>query len=583
MTYSTEQQTQIIKMKSEGKSSREIAKSLGLSKSGVNDFLARVTKETEYLMQGENGKRLSESIKQLNTFSEKQKGLLAQVTDIKLEGGSPLIRYVNTLGTFGNEEPEINNPLSEQQKIVIANNCGIKLKEGQKVDLNLPPEYMSPDASEAQKAVYKASVEFMETNWGDGVSQYCKERDEMYERADKALLSYYGNDEPECIVPFTRNEEGELKLSIPPSTKLPCKIKFKDNSALDDMLYHANSTKPSDELGRLGEACSGQELPLSYTLYKLGDKGFSDALEHLGNNGLGNLTTKIVNHVDDCRKVKVERREEPLMKIVTSPLRVGGKTHMYIGDSQVKPNVSFEYLRCKGEYIVEKKPDVVVFGGDFADMPSLSSYDKGKGKAEGKRVKKDIEAAIKGMQTLLKPLYDFQQKQLREFGFIGYKPRMLITLGNHEDRITRYTNDNPELIDFISIDSLKYEEQGLEVYPFLEPVLVDGITYIHYLPNEFTGKAQGGNASKVLADFGGSITQGHKQILTVATRFAPATGQQTWFLQAGACYDHNEEYKGLYNNNHFRGLIMKYNLDGKGNYDLHTVSLKYIMDKYSWI
>lgn len=278
--------------------------------------------------------------------------------------------------------------------------------------------------------------------------------------------------------------------------------------------------------------------------------------------------------------LKYEASQNKLMKIATSPLRTGNKTHMYIPDSQVKPDISFEYLRCKGEYIVEKKPDVIIFGGDFADMPSLSSYDKGKGKAEGKRVKKDIEAAIKGMQTLLKPLYDFQQKQLREFGFIRYKPRMLITLGNHEDRINRYTNDNPELIDFISAESLKYKEQGLEVYNYLEPVLVDGVTYIHYLPNEFTGKPQGGTALKILADFGGSITQGHKQILTVATRFAPATGQQTWYLQAGSCYDHNEEYKGLYNNNHFRGLFMKYNLDGKGNYDLRTVSLKYIMDKY---
>ena len=52
--------------------------------------------------------------------------------------------------------------------------------------------------------------------------------------------------------------------------------------------------------------------------------------------------------------------------------------HAIIPDCQVKDGVDLSYLTWVGKYLVEKKPDVIVQIGDFADMPSLSSYDVGK-------------------------------------------------------------------------------------------------------------------------------------------------------------------------------------------------------------
>lgn len=487
--YSKEQQAQIIKMKSEGITSRNIAKKLGLSKSGVNDFYNRLpslfAKEHKESFETDLDSYLKERNKMYERADE---------------------NLIKMFSECNNGQENTNN-----ERLCESVNNITPMQRALLVQPTVPL-----------------------VNYGSGEATFGAYGREARKEATIPLIKNHTDD---CRNSYTINVEPFAKCS-----DIMREVGTVMKSNISDLILghkHGKLTEDKRITGMKYDMC------------------WADDLEHEG-------------------------QEKKLMKIVTSPLRSGNKTHMYIPDSQVKPDILFEYLRCKGEYILDKKPDVIVFAGDFADMPSLSSYDKGKGKAEGKRVKKDIEAAIEGMQTLLKPLYDYQQKQLKDFGFIGYKPRMLITLGNHEDRINRYTNDNPELIDFISIDSLKYKEQGLEVYDFLEPVLVDGITYIHYLPNEFTGKPQGGTAAKILADFGGSITQGHKQTLAVATRFAPATGQQTWYLQAGACYDHHEAYKGLYNNNHFRGLFMKYNLDGKGNYDLHTVSLKYIMDKYSW-
>ena len=74
------------------------------------------------------------------------------------------------------------------------------------------------------------------------------------------------------------------------------------------------------------------------------------------------------------------------------------KMHIVIPDVQTKADVPNHHLEWVGNYLVEKKPDVVVCIGDFADMPSLSSYDRGKRAAENQRYQYDIEAARDAME-----------------------------------------------------------------------------------------------------------------------------------------------------------------------------------------
>jgi len=105
--------------------------------------------------------------------------------------------------------------------------------------------------------------------------------------------------------------------------------------------------------------------------------------------------------------------------------------HLFIADVQAKEGVPMEHLSWLGQYIVDKKPDVIVQIGDFADMPSLSSYDKGKKSFEGRRYKKDIAAAKQAMDLLLVPMRKYNKKQ-QENKQKQYKPRMVLTLGNHE-------------------------------------------------------------------------------------------------------------------------------------------------------
>ena len=50
-----------------------------------------------------------------------------------------------------------------------------------------------------------------------------------------------------------------------------------------------------------------------------------------------------------------------------------------------------------------------------------------------------------------------------------YKPRMVLTLGNHENRIDRAVNNNPTLEGLIKVEDLEYDKDW-EVHQFLRPV-----------------------------------------------------------------------------------------------------------------
>lgn len=249
--------------------------------------------------------------------------------------------------------------------------------------------------------------------------------------------------------------------------------------------------------------------------------------------------------------------------------------HLFISDVQAKEGVSLEHLNWLGQYILKKKPDVIIQVGDFADMPSLSSYDRGKRSFEGRRYKKDIAAAREAMDILLGPMKEHNKRQ-KETKHAQYKPRMVLTLGNHEHRIERAMESQPELEGVIGYHDLPYEDW--EVHDFLKPVVIDGVMYVHFLSNPMTGKPYAGTALNQLAKVQHSFCVGHKQTLDHATYFTPL-GKQTTGIVAGAFYQHNEEYKGYQGNAHWRGVIMLHDVKD-GCFDPMFISLDYLRRRY---
>ena len=256
---------------------------------------------------------------------------------------------------------------------------------------------------------------------------------------------------------------------------------------------------------------------------------------------------------------------QQLQKISTNKPKVGKQKHCVIPDCQVKPGVPLDHLQWAGKYIAEKQPDTIICIGDFADFPSLSSYDKGKAAAENQRYEDDIAAAKRGMDLLMTPIAKEN----------GYNPRLVLTLGNHEQRAERYAEDNPELKGKIGVKDLEYEGYGWEVHPFLEVVTINSIEYSHYFTTGAMGRAAG-SAAVMLRERQSSCTCGHSQYYDTAIHKKTLTRS----LMCGTFYSHDERFLGPQGNDYKRHIIFKHEVQD-GRYDLMEVSLDYLRSRYT--
>ena len=249
---------------------------------------------------------------------------------------------------------------------------------------------------------------------------------------------------------------------------------------------------------------------------------------------------------------------------------------LVIPDCQVKEGVPLEHLSWAGEAICDYRPNVVINIGDFADMPSLSSHDvKGSKYFEGLRYAKDVQVVHNAMKMLLAPLRLLQTKQKQNKEKV-YKPRMVLTLGNHENRIDRAVNNNPMLEGLISIKDLGYEEDW-EVHPFLHPVFIEGVGFNHYWPVGAMGRPAASPAA-IISKLHMSCVAGHQQGRSVAYG-KRADGKAICAIIAGSYYQHDESYMDKLSNRHWRGLVVLNEVED-GCFDEMMLSIDYLEKKY---
>jgi hypothetical protein len=255
--------------------------------------------------------------------------------------------------------------------------------------------------------------------------------------------------------------------------------------------------------------------------------------------------------------------------------------HLVIPDVQAKAGVPTTHLEHIGKYIVHKQPEVIVCLGDFADMPSLSSYDRGTKGFEGRRYKTDIVSTKKAMDTLLGPIHKYNKNQKRNKK-TQYKPRMVMILGNHENRINRAINSDAILEGTISVDDLGYEEAGWEVHKFLDTVTIDGVTYSHFFPRSNNGRVMQNTRGAPSALAQGqremrSCTSGHLQGLDFNVR--QLGDRRLYNIIAGSCYLHDEDYLSPQGTEYWRGIVHKFDVKD-GMYDPLFLSLDYLERRY---
>lgn len=258
---------------------------------------------------------------------------------------------------------------------------------------------------------------------------------------------------------------------------------------------------------------------------------------------------------------------------------IKGRTHVVIGDTQVKKGVPMEHLTWIGRYIVDqfagRKDVTLVHLGDHWDMPSLSSYDKGKKEMEGRRYKDDIAAGNRGFDLLCAPLAKYNAgRRARD----RWLPARHLLLGNHEHRISRAIEEDAQLEGVIGSDDFNAEAHGWTVHPFLEVLTLDGVHYSHYFYHPNTGRPYGGeNLYTRLKQIGHSFTMGHQQGLSHAIR--PVGKTRHLGLVNGSCYLHEEKYLGPQSTAYWRGIVVCHQVEA-GTYDAMFISLDYLCRRY---
>ena len=230
-----------------------------------------------------------------------------------------------------------------------------------------------------------------------------------------------------------------------------------------------------------------------------------------------------------------------------------------------------------GRYILATKPTIVVNIGDAADMPSLSSFDKGKGSFSGANYEKDINAHLDFQDRMWQPIKASKRKQ----------PYRIVHEGNHEQRLKRVLEYDPHLAGEkfgLSFNNYQFKENYHEVieYEGGTPGIntIEDIVFAHFFISGVMGRAIGGlnHASSLLNKNFQSSVQGHSHLLDYSVK-TTSNGKKIMGLVGGVYQDYESVWAGNVNKLWWSGLCHLRNVKD-GAFDLETISIESLKKEY---
>ena len=246
-----------------------------------------------------------------------------------------------------------------------------------------------------------------------------------------------------------------------------------------------------------------------------------------------------------------------------------------IADPQVVLGAPDQHLRSLSKYIWKHKPKDIIHIGDHWDFPSLSAYASALD-MEGRRLVDDLEGGINALELI--------SEETNKRNRIGkkkpYRPNKHFIMGNHEFRLNRFIERNPILAGFVDLQKI-VEGLGWSVNDYLDPLWIDDICFIHYLPNPESSRAVGGSIENKLNKFPHSFVHGHQQKYQYGRR-QNMQGKPHFGVCAGSFYMHDEGYRGA-NNTELRGFVhLRHfkNRFGYDDYDVEFVSMERLIENY---
>jgi hypothetical protein len=165
-------------------------------------------------------------------------------------------------------------------------------------------------------------------------------------------------------------------------------------------------------------------------------------------------------------------------------------------------------------------------------------------------------------------------------GLGKHKVKKIMLHGNHEDRIDRFVDENPELDGTLKISDLNFKAFGWQEVPYKSNKVIDGIYYAHHFPSGILGSAISGEniARTLLTKHKVSATVGHSHLLDYATSTLP-NGKKLHALSAGCYLNHKEHFARDTQHMWWSGIIVKRNVQG-GHYNIETIDYNTIRREY---
>ena len=216
-----------------------------------------------------------------------------------------------------------------------------------------------------------------------------------------------------------------------------------------------------------------------------------------------------------------------------------------------------DYLPVK-KFIKSFKPDEIVLLGDFMDVSSLSAWDYDKKRImEGKRFKKEIDCANIEL--------DFLQKYAKKITYI---------MGNHEDRLERYLDKNPEMEGLIEIETiLKLKERKIKFVKLNDLYKLGDMYFTHGMYTNIY------NARKHLQTLGCNVCYGHQH--STQTAMQNMAMQKPYMAYAlGTLGDKKPDYLRNRPGNWINQFAIFYYNDTNGNFNLYPINV--IKSKFIW-
>lgn len=194
----------------------------------------------------------------------------------------------------------------------------------------------------------------------------------------------------------------------------------------------------------------------------------------------------------DWSMYRAQRYQQPVPLSVAHPQTIpfpqapSGKPQriLVIGDLHNDPRHEhrLDVLTWAARHASEFKYDRIIQVGDWGTFDSVNQHDKNDTQAARYKppVKDDLANLTAAHQAFRRGMAD------------GYRPKLDFLLGNHENRLERFENANPEAVGtFTLARDETFAQFGWRTRPYGELFYVEGVAFTHH-PTNGAGRAYGG-------------------------------------------------------------------------------------------